>query len=50
MYFSKESYEANPPTTFAIRPTKVKALVIPPISTAHRSRDVMQPWPDAALG
>ena len=24
--------------------------VIPPISTAHRSRDVMQPWPDAALG
>ena len=28
MYFSKESYEANPPTTFAIRPTKVKALIL----------------------
>jgi haloacetate dehalogenase len=25
------------------------APVIPPISTAHRSRTVMQPWPDAAV-
>ena len=27
-----------------------EGLVIPPISTEPKSRTVMQPWPDAALG
>jgi hypothetical protein len=29
---------------------EIAGLVIPPISTEPKSRTVMQPWPDAALG
>ena len=33
-----------------IKKLAVLKMVIPPISTDLRSRTVMQPWPDAALG
>ena len=33
-----------------ILPLEAGSLVIPPISTGPKSRTVMQPWPDAALG